>query len=400
MNQITLPNSRSRIYSLDILRGIVMIIMALDHTRDFFHFDAFVHDPLDLATTSPWLFFTRWVTHFCAPAFVFLAGTSAFLQSGKKSKKELSLFLIKRGLWLIFIEVTVITFAWSFDVGYHLLALQVIWAIGFSMVMLGLLIWLPLTAIFIIGAAITLGHDLLDNTVIMQSKDSGALFDLLFKGNFAHYQYAPGHSAMMIYAGIPWLGVMMLGYCFGTIYQSDFGEKRRRRLLNIMGLGLLLLFVSLRSFNIYGDPHHWSGEKNVLFSFLSFINLTKYPPSLLYLCITIGPALLFLANFENVNNKFTQAVSVFGRVPFFYYVLHLYLLHGIEVVTYFWRGHSFAEGVASNGKNVFLFSKPGEGFPLWGVYVVWILVVLALYPLCKWFNDYKNRHRVWWMSYL
>jgi uncharacterized membrane protein len=399
MNQLSLP-SRQRIDSLDILRGSVMIIMALDHVRDYFHADAFVHDPLDLATTSPFLFFTRFITHFCAPVFVFLAGISAFLQSERKTKKQLSSLLIKRGLWLILVELAVVTLGWTFDPGYHLLIFQVIWAIGFSMIGLGLLIHLPLPLLLVIGIIITFGHNLLDFTSIMQQKQSSFLFDLLWRGNFAIHPITEGRAAIFIYAGIPWMGVMLLGYCFGVIYRSDIGKERRRRMLLLTSFSLLLFFVALRIFNVYGDPHQWGIQGTALFTFLSFINVTKYPPSLLFLCLMIGPVLLLLVVLENANNSITRVITVYGGVPFFFYVAHIFLIHAFEMLFYLQRGHAFSEGMKGNKLNPFLFTQPGEGFNLAGVYLVWILVVAALYFPCKWFNDYKSRKRTWWMSYL
>jgi len=399
MNQLASSSSRQRIYSIDILRGVVMIIMALDHTRDFFHFDAFIHDPLNLNTTSPFLFFTRWITHFCAPVFVFLAGTSAFLQTGRKTKAEVSSLLLKRGLWLILIEIVVITFAWTFDVGYHLIALQVIWAIGFSMALLSIVIWLPFNLVLVLGLLITFGHNILDYTGIMQDRNAGFLFDLLFRGNFAIHQFAPGRMILTIYAGVPWAGLMMLGYCFGTIYRADVDSAKRKRILTYLGLGCLVLFILLRSANIYGDPLRWSAQKNGLFTFLSFINVTKYPPSLQYMCLFIGPSLFFLALLEKTNNVLSRAIVTFGRVPFFYYVIHLYAIHAAEMIAYLSRGHSFAEGNTLR-PGQFKFFAPGEGYSLTVVYIVWIILVIALYPLCKWFNEYKNRKRAWWMSYV
>jgi uncharacterized membrane protein len=387
------PSSRTRIYSLDILRGAVMIVMALDHVRDFIHADAFVHNPLDFATTTPLLFFTRWITHFCAPTFVFLAGTSAFLQSQRKSKGELSSFLIKRGLWLIFIEVVVITFAWTFNPHYNVIILQVIWVIGISMVLLGLLIWLPYKILLPLGLLIVFGHNAFDHNQAIQN--SGLFWDVAMKGNFAVHCITPDHCFLVIYAVVPWLGLMILGYCFGKLYRSTVDGSYRKKMLIYLGVGLILLFIVLRAFNIYGDPHPWSMQKNPVYSFLSFINVNKYPPSLLFLCITIGPAMLILALLENFKNQVSRAITVFGRVPFFFYVIHLYLIHFISMILFFSRGHSFQEGVAGNSVVAFHFFSPGEG-----VYLIWIIVVLSLYPLCKWFNDYKNRNPKWWLSYL
>ena len=377
-----------------------MVIMALDHVRDFIHAPALIHDPLDLATTTPLLFFTRWITHFCAPVFVMLSGVSISLQSQRKSRKELSSFLLKRGLWLIVVEMIVVTFAWTFNPCYNLVILQVIWVIGISMVILGLLIWLPYNILLWMGLIIVFGHDALDYSSALQNPHAGFWWDLLKKGNFAVHCILPDHCLLIIYPFLPWLGLMILGYCLGKIYQAGISITRRLNFLYSLGAGLVLLFILLRSLNIYGDPHVWTPQKNFLFSLLSFLNVSKYPPSLLFICITIGPSLILLAFLERFNNRFTRALTDFGRVPFFYYVLHLYLFHAISMILFFTRGHTFSEGMNAKPQVPFRFFTPGEGYDLWVVYFIWIAVVIALYPLCKWFNDYKGRHKKWWLSYL
>ncbi len=389
--------TKNRIYSLDLLRGLVMIIMALDHTRDFFHFDAFLHDPLDVHTTSVYLFFTRWITHFCAPVFVFLAGTSIFLQGLRKDKNELGIFLFKRGLWLIFIELYVIGFAWTFDFTFNILVLQVIWAIGISMILMGLFIRLPYPLILALGLLIVFGHNRFD---FITSTHSGFLWDLMRNGNFAFHDIGAGHKLVIIYPFVPWLGLMMLGYSFGKIYSQAIDFTQRKKILLLSGAGLILFFIVLRFLNVYGNPYRWSVQQNSLFTFLSFLNVHKYPPSLLYMCITIGPALLFLALFENSNNKLTQAISVYGRVPFFYYVIHFYLLHILCMVLFLTRGHSITEVTPDIFGIPFRFLIAGEGYSLKIVYLIWILLVLALYPLCKWFSELKKKKDYWWLSYL
>ena len=394
-------SKQKRIESIDILRGLVMVIMALDHVRDYFHITSNVNNPLDFATTSPILFFTRWITHFCAPVFVFLSGTSIYLQSLRKSKKELSSFLIKRGLWLILIEVAVISFAWSFNPHYNFLFLQVIWAIGISMVLLGFLIYLPLRFVMLIGLIIVLGHNMLDVPEAAAGFNPGFWWDLMHHGSFKLYSITENHSVFMVYPFVPWTGVMMLGYCFGIYFTSSYTvEQRRKKLLSIGG-GLILFFIVLRYLNIYGDPVRWSLQKNNLFTFLSFLNVYKYPPSLLYLCMTIGPALLFLAFIEKTKNEFTNVMRVFGRVAFFYYIIHLYLIHFLSTISFFGRGHSFSE-VSKIGEHLpFYFVIPGEGYRLAVVYLIWVLIVIALFPLCKWYDDYKTKYKEkWWLSYL
>jgi len=392
---MTVPSlKRNRIHSIDILRGLVMVIMALDHVRDFFHNDAFLHNPLDLKTTTPALFFTRWITHFCAPTFLLLAGVSAYLMSLKKSKAELSAFLIKRGFWLLIIEL-IITFAVTFNPFYNVIVLQVIWATGISMIILGLLIWLPFPVILIIGFCIVFGHNLLDYPENLPNQKFGFWWDLIHHGRFTFYPYSQDHGILVAYAFLPWTGIMILGYCMGKLYAPAVNAIRRRKILIYTGLGMILLFFVLRAINDYGNPFHWSTQKNGLFTFLSFIDVQKYPPSLMYVCITLGPSLIFLALTEKVQNKISSVLIIYGKVPLFYYVIHFFLIHTICVITLFIAGYSANEIVVPQ----FPF-RPQFGFDLWGVYLVWILVLIIMYPLCRWYSRYKDTHRQWWLSYL
>jgi uncharacterized membrane protein len=391
-----------RIESIDVLRGLVMIIMALDHTRDFFHQPAMVDDPLNFATTTPILFFTRWITHFCAPVFVFLAGTSAFFQSARKSTSELSKFLISRGLWLVLIEVVVINFAVTFDPNYTTIGLQTIWSIGISMIILGFAIWMPFSAVLTLGLIIVFGHNALD----FYEKQFPANHTYTMFYSFLHrpglYPLGGGHFLLIFYPVLSWAGLMMLGYCFGKLFTKYQGAERRK-VLTRLGVGIILFFITLRATNVYGDASHWSVQKNALFTVMSFVNTVKYPPSLLYMCMTIGPAILFVAWAANVKNGFTKFIKVYGRVPFFYYVLHFTLIHLLSMGAFFMRGHTFAQGIhgPSEGPNApFNFLIPGEGYSLWVVYLVWMFVFVSLYPLCKWFSDYKQTHKQWWLSYL
>jgi uncharacterized membrane protein len=398
--QPSLTVKSKRIESIDILRGIAMVIMALDHTRDYIHLTANTDDPLNFATTTPLLFFTRWITHFCAPTFVFLSGTSIYLQSLRKSKKELSAFLITRGLWLIFIEFVVISLAWTFNPLYQFIPMQVIWAIGISMLILGLLIRLPFRYIFVLGLIIVFGHNLLDIPESAPGFNGGFWWDLLHHGFFSPYSFAQNHNVIIVYPFLPWLGLMMLGYCTGIFFTANYSEQQRSKIFIRIGLSLIVCFIVLRFYNIYGDPHVWNTQKNNLFTFLSFINVHKYPPSLLFMCVFIGPVFLLLALLEKIKNTFTNIMMIYGRVAFFYYILHLYLIHIIATVFFFVRGHSFAEA-GNNGKFPFNFVVPGEGYGLVMVYVVWLFVIIALYPLCKWYDTYKTNHKEnWWLSYL
>jgi len=401
--------ARRRIDSIDLLRGIVMVIMMLDHTRDYMHSGALLFDPLDLNRTTVWVFLTRWVTHYCAPLFVFLAGTGAYLQFARgKSKRELSRFLITRGLWLIVMEVTVVRFLIVFNFSPSMLAfLQVIWVIGFSMICLAGLIHLPLRVITAFGLLIIALHNLLDtrlNIVPFTGPDNPLpgfrdkiLMLLHQQGAFPIHGF-PSPIVFVAYPLIPWIGVMAVGYAFGALYKMD--AARRRSMLLLIGGACVVLFFLLRAWDIYGDPQHWHKQKNAIFTALSFVNTTKYPPSLLFLLMTIGPGIVALAWFEMMNRGVVGRFFVtFGRVPFFYYLLQWFTAHTIAIISH-----------AAFGKPVrWLFQTPiewftnppqGNGFNLIAVYVSWITGVLLLYPLCKWFASVKARRRDWWLSYL
>ena len=416
MDQLTIPRSapvlkeltaaRQRIQSIDVLRGIVMVIMAIDHVRDFFYKAplagggaSVATNPTDLATTTPALFFTRWITHFCAPIFVFLAGTSIYLMSQKKSKSQLSTFLITRGVWLVLVEIILITLSWTFNPFYNVIILQVIWALGVSMIVMGLLIRLPLAVLLAIGIAIVFGHNILNYPAIGNHLKGGWLADLLYFTNFSAYSLDKTHFVMIVYAFVPWTGVMMLGYCLGQLFSAKFDSVRRRKIFLRLGFGLWALFLILRFINNYGDPVPWSTQsRGEIFTLLSFINVNKYPPSLDFLCITIGGGLIALALLERVQGKLADFFRVFGRVPMFYYILHLYLIHLIGVAVFFGEGFSVDQIVTPN--NPFLFRPSEFGFGLLGVYIVWLIVIVTLYPLCKKYDRYKSTHRNWWLSYL
>ncbi len=279
--QISTELSKKRLESIDVVRGIVMIIMALDHVRDYLHITANTDDPLNLATTTPALFFTRWITHFCAPTFIFLSGTSIYLQSIRKTKNELSGFLWKRGLWLIFVECVIVTFAWSFNPCYNNIFLQVIWTIGICMVCMSILVRLPYHLILIMGLIIVFGHDLLDYPEAVQGFKAGFVWDLLHHGFFVPYRIIPGHTLIIIYPFLPWLGVMMLGYCAGKLFTAEFSPEQRKKYLVYLGIGLVFIFVLLRFIDHYGDPIPWAAQKNMLYTFLNFIKVNKYPPSIM-----------------------------------------------------------------------------------------------------------------------
>jgi uncharacterized membrane protein len=394
----TLPQVKTRIQSIDILRGTVMLIMALDHARDYFHLHAWDDSPTNLATTTPALFFTRWITHFCAPTFVFLSGISAFLSGQKKSKKELSAFLLKRGLWLVLVEIVVITLGWTFNPLYNVIILQVIWAIGWSMIVLGLLVRTNMTVIIITGCILFFGHNILDYVDLPKEGAANVAWNIFFTSPLTFFSYAPQRVIGDIYAILPWTSVMLLGYGFGYFYRSSYDALKRKKILLWGGIGITALFIVLRFINHYGDPALWSQQKDGAYTFLSFLNTTKYPPSLIYFCMTLGPTLILLSFTERPQNKFSNILTTYGRVPFFYYVIHLYLLHFIGVIFFFASGYGFNQAVDTNVP--FLFRPTHFGFDLWGVYAVWLFVIVILYWPCKWFNRYKTNHHQWWLSYV
>jgi uncharacterized membrane protein len=404
-----IPNNRNRIQSIDILRGIVMVIMALDHVRDFIYkpavqtgdASAVAMDPTNLATTTPILFFTRWITHFCAPIFVFLAGVSIFMMSQKRSKKDLSLFLLKRGLFLVLVEIIIITFGWRFDPLYHVIILQVIWAIGVSMIILGLLIFLPIQVLFGLGFLLVFEHNILDYPNINDGLTGSDLSNLIYFSNFSAISIDQNHVAIIVYAFLPWVGVMLLGYCFGQLYAKGVDTRWRKKMLVTIGVVLILVFINLRLINMYGDPVRWSHQdRGTVFTFLSFINLNKYPPSVMFLCMTLGPGILLLAFIENAQNRFTRIMNIYGRVPMFYYILHFYIIHIIIIIMFYAGGHK-ANEIDGPG-SFFFFKPPSLGLPLAGVYAVWLFVVIVLYPLCKKYDRYKTLHakEKWWLGYL
>ncbi len=322
--------NKPRIESIDILRGAVMVIMALDHVRDYFHYGSFFIDPTNLQTTTPLLFFTRFITNFCAPVFVLLSGTSAFLYGTNKTKPQLFKFLFTRGIWLIFLEIVVNTFIWTFDVTYSLQIFQVIFAIGFSMICLSFLIYLPKKVILLVGIILIAGHNALDNIVMQGQSFQSIIWYFLHQDNAL--VYGSNHMVILHYPLIPWIGLMALGYLFGSFYQKDFDVSLRKKWLLRLGLGALFLFVILRGFNVYGDLMPWSVQDTTTKSILSFFKVTKYPPSLLFLCITLGPAMIFLYAFENTKNKITDFFLVFVRVPLFYYFLHMLVIHILAII--------------------------------------------------------------------
>jgi uncharacterized membrane protein len=374
--------------------------MALDHVRDYTNTGYLFIDPTNMDTTTPTLFFTRWITNFCAPVFVFLAGTSAFLYGSKKtSTKDLAKFLFTRGLWLVFIELTVVNFAWTFDISLSFHIFQVIWAIGICMILLAGLIYLPRKLLLVLGLIILFGHNVLDSITMTGNEPLSILWYFIHQDKFMVFK--GGESIMFIhYPILPWLGIMILGYCFGYFYKKDFSVAVRKKWLLIFGLGSILLFVILRYINVYGDLVPWGEQRNAIYTFLSFMNTTKYPPSLLYTLMTLGPAILFLYSIESVQNSFTRVLVTIGRVPFFFYILHLYLIHLFGILSLVIIGENWQELVLTPARFMSRYLSD-KGYDLWVTYAVWLLVVIILYPFCKLFMEYKANNRdKWWLSYL
>ena len=387
-----------RIESIDILRGVIMVLMALDHVRAYFHYGSFFSDPTNLETTTPVLFFTRFITHFCAPVFVFLAGTSAFLYGCRKTKKEVFKFLFTRGIWLIFLEIVVNNLIWTFDLTYSFLILQVIWTIGICMVCLSFLIYLPKKVILAIGIILVAGHNALDGIVLEGQSFQSIIWYILHQGKF--FVFSPDSILYIHYPVLPWIGLMALGYVFGTFYQKGFEATVRKKWLLYLGFGAIILFFGLRLVNIYGDLVPWTSQETTAKTIISFFNVTKYPPSLLYLCITMGPALLFLYAVETTKNKVTNFFLVFGRVPLFYYFLHMLVIHSLAIVSILIFGGHWQDMIidAESFLNKNLLSY---GYSLFAVYLIWIGVILLLYPICKKYMIYKaNNKDKWWLSYL
>jgi uncharacterized membrane protein len=370
----------ARIVSIDVLRGLVMVVMALDHTRDFFGDGSF--NPRDV--TEPALFLTRWITHLCAPTFVFLAGLSAFLYGRGRSVAETSRFLFTRGLWLILVEFTIVRIAWSFDLALgDTLVGGVIWVIGASMVALAALVWLPRWAIVAVALAMIAGHNLLDGLRPEVFGGAAPVWHVLHQRSSVHL--TEGFRFFALYPLIPWVGVMAAGYALGPV--MALGADERKRVLLKLGVAITIGFVLLRATSLYGDPAPWQVQETWLATLLSFLNCEKYPPSLLFLMMTLGPALLLLGVFEHARGAFARFLAVFGEVPFFFYVVHLYLIHGLAVVT----GFAMTGALARN---------PEIGLSLAGIYLVWLIVIVLLYPLCRWFAGLKQRGTGWWWSYL
>jgi uncharacterized membrane protein len=380
---------RARIESIDVVRGVVMILMAIDHTRDFFGTGV---NPVNLDKTTIPLFFTRWITHFCAPTFCLLTGTGAFLAGRRKSTPELSRFLFTRGLWLIFLELVVCRgLGWQFNFDYHVTMLFVLWSLGWSMITLSALIYLPPAAVTTFGVVMIATHNLLDSVPW-----TNWFWSILHVPNIL--LATPRFTVFAVYPLIPWVGVAAAGYGLGQIY--NWPSDRRKPFLLWLGIGLTVSFVVLRAINIYGDPQPWSAQKSTAFTVLSFLNTTKYPPSLLFLLMTLGPALLFLWALDAVTPRLLRPALFFGKVPMFYFLLHVPLIHLIAIAVCYARYGQIHWMFESPNLNSFPVAfPPGWGYSLPVIYLIWIVVVVTLYPVCRWFAGVRQRRSDTWLSY-
>jgi uncharacterized membrane protein len=384
-------STRARLESVDVVRGVIMIIMALDHTRDFFGIPG--QNPVDLTTATAGLFLTRWITFFCAPVFFLLTGTGAYLSLRRRSPGELSRFLVTRGLWLIFLEIVVVRLVgYQFNLDFHVTMLLVLWALGWAMIALAALVRLPVAVTTALGVLMIAGHNLLDAV-----QSTSPLWAILHRPGFV--LNTPEHVVFAAYPLIPWIGVTAVGYGLGQIYRWDQG--RRRTWLVRTGLFLTVAFVAVRGINVYGDPSPWSVMPAPGFTVLSFLNVTKYPPSLSFLLMTLGPALVLLGLVDGRTPRILRPALVFGRVPLFYYVLHFALIHLIAVgVCYGRYGSAHWMFESPDLANYPFSAPPGWGYPLPAIYAVWVGVVLATYPLCAWFAALRQRRTDAWLSYL
>ena len=393
-----------------------MVIMLLDHTRDFVHYAAFRFDPTDVTQTNPALFFTRWITHFCAPIFVFLAGTSAYFQMARgKSKAQLSRFLVTRGIWLIILEFTAVRLLayWEFDLQTFLGVAQVIWVLGWCMIFLAALIHLPFRAIAAFGIGMIVLHNTLDGFTITQWQGPGSpgpsalekLWAVLHVSSAFPIAGWPSPVVIVLYPLIPWVGVMAAGYAFGRVYDWEPAERRRKLLQ--WGLAITAGFLVLRALDFYGDPNGWAPQSRAAMTVVSFFNTQKYPPSLLFLMMTLGPAFIVLSAWDRYNqrseapvrrNAIANALVTFGRVPLFFYLLQWPTAHAAGYFLSIATGKDTAYFFQVPGPGLNL--PPDAGFSLPVTYAAWILGVLLLYPLCKWFAGVKARRRDWWLSYL
>jgi uncharacterized membrane protein len=383
-----------RLAVIDVLRGLIIVIMVLDHVRDYTHLSGFALNPIDFNQSNPILYATRWITHLCAPTFIFLAGVSAWLQYVKRpDTPKLALFLLTRGIWLIGLEMTVIGLGWSFWVPMPLF-LAIMWAIGWTMIALAGLVFLPRQAVLAVGVIITVGHNLLDPINADQLGAWGALWHFLFEANVFKWM---GFDVFLFYPVLPWVGVIALGYGLGDVFLAP----DRNRKLAMIGAGLLVAFLVLRGFNLYGDPRPWAVQAQPAWTVMDFLNLAKYPPSLLYVCATLGIILTVTPLLERLPAGVSAFFRTFGSVPLMAYLAHLYIMHTVAIIAHLVAGKSLT---GQFNYNFYAVMKPeamvGTDLPLWVTYVCWLITIALLYPVCHYWSALKNRRKDWWLSYL
>ena len=401
--QIPAPEiTGGRVTVVDVLRGLVMVLMPLDHTREFF--TSYAGNPLDPQHTVFLLYLTRWITHLCAPVFVFLAGTSIFLQQRRKSRSQLTQHLLARGLWLIIVELTLVHLVFNFHWQWDRQILEVIWAIGASMMIMALLIHLRMSWILVIGACLVGGHNLLDSVTVATFGRLGWLWQLLHVPGLISGKSMTPPIILVAYPLLPWVGVMALGYAFGSVITQESNKRRRWDLR--AGLTMLVAFALLRWSNLYGDPLPWSSQPTAWRTGLSFMNVQKYPPSLLFLLITLGIAAVIACGIEYAEQrdewrKVRSVLQVYGRVPFFYFLLHIALIHLLALVVSAARGENWRWWVTEFPQGgVLTGHPPGYGYGLAIVWCIWIFVLVVCYPACKWYAGVKKRSRNPLLSYL
>jgi len=387
---------RQRVDSVDVVRGVIMIVMALDHTRDFFGGASI--DPTNLATTTAPLFFTRWITHFCAPVFCLLTGTGAYLGRRSRTTSQLSTFLLTRGLWLVVLELTIGRFLWQFNIDYQVTIITVLWALGWSMVVLAVLVHFPTWVAGAFGGAMILLHNLADPVQAASFGSLAPLWTVLHQPGLLYA--APGHIVILGYPLIPWIGVMAVGYSLGSLFGLE--AERRRSILLQAGVALTVAFLVLRFINVYGDPVPWSVQRTPTLTVLSYLNLTKYPPSLLFLLMTLGPALLLLRAMDGrTPSAILRPAFMIGKVPMFYYLGHVLLLHVIALFVSLARYGTMHYMFESARPDQFPVTQPpGWAMPLPVVYLLWIVVVALLYPCCRWYATLKARSTNPLLSYV
>ncbi|MEJ0033921.1 MAG: heparan-alpha-glucosaminide N-acetyltransferase domain-containing protein [Bacteroidota bacterium] len=375
---------RNRVNSIDLLRGLIMVVMALDHTRDYFNASAMEFDPLDITKTTPALFFTRWITHFCAPAFAFLSGISININLRKRGRPELVKYLLTRGFWLIFLDLVVSRFGMTFNFYYDLTFLSILWMLGWCMIFMAAVIFLPYRVTLVISLLIIAGHDALAGITFEPGTPMSVIWTLTMQRGFVPPAF------LSVYPIIPWVGVMMFGFVTGRLYGDKYDPVLRRRLLTQLGILAIVLFILLRWVNVYGDPGPWvHSDRGTVYTILSYFNASKYAVSLLFVLMTLGPLMLLLARFETVNVRWLSPAVIFGRVPLFYFLVHFFLIHAAALILHMIRnGTSLSEIDFHAAAGLGGISTEG-GVNLFWTYVAWVLVVVVMYPICKWYDRHK-----------